>query len=328
MLRRFLRARISTWAQRRQGADRLPVTVHYRRIYILPTRAGWGFALLLLCMFIAGLNYANSTALFLTFWLGGFALVGLHRCHRNLLGLALQGATAAPAFAGGTGELALTMENTAPLARWRIEAQLPEGAACAADIAPRSAARLTLAVPTTVRGRLPLERLRLATALPFGLFRAWTWVHLPLEIIVYPRARGRLALPTSAGTSAGAALHGGSGGDEWRGLRAFRPGDSPRQVAWKAYARGAPLLVKEYCAASVPARLFDFERLLHLGVEARLEQMAAWIVTAENRGEHYALRLPGITLGLDRGARHRHRCLSALALYGFAHPTHAAADPR
>jgi uncharacterized protein (DUF58 family) len=66
-VKRFLRARIAGWARRRQGADTLPVAIHYRRIYILPTRAGWGFAFLLFCMFIAGLNYSNSTALFLTF---------------------------------------------------------------------------------------------------------------------------------------------------------------------------------------------------------------------------------------------------------------------
>jgi uncharacterized protein (DUF58 family) len=255
--------------------------MHYRRIYILPTRAGWGFAFLLFCMFVAGLNYSNSTALFLTFWLAGFVLVGLHRCHRNLLGIALQGATAVPTFAGGAGELELTLENPAPLMRLRIEADLPGVAPSVTDIAPRSAARLNLALPTTVRGRLLIDGLRLTTALPFGLFRAWTWVYLPLELIVYPRARGFLPLPTVAGVTPGARTRGGSGGDEWLGLRAFRDGDSPHQVAWKAYARGAPLLVKEYCAAAAPERYFDFERLPNLDTERRLEQLAAWIVDAE-----------------------------------------------
>lgn len=327
-MKRFLRARVASWARRRQGADTLPVTVHYRRIYILPTRAGWGFAFLLFCMFIAGLNYSNGTALFLTFWLAGFVLVGLHRCHRNLLGIALQGATAVPTFAGGAGQLELTLENPAPLARLRIEADLPGVAPSTTDIAANSAARLTLAVPTQVRGRLMIDGLRLTTALPFGLFRAWTWVYLPLEIIVYPRARGLLPLPTVAGVTPGARVRGGSGGDEWLGLRGFRDGDSPRQVAWKAYARGAPLLVKEYCSASAPERFFDFERLANLHVERRLEQLSAWIVDAEKRGERYALTLPGIKLALDRGPQHRHRCLRALALYGLAPARHAAAPAR
>jgi len=327
-VKRFLRARIASWARRRQGADVLPVTVHYRRIYILPTRAGWGFALLLFCMFVAGLNYSNSTALFLTFWLGGFVLVGLHRCHRNLLGIALKDATAIATFAGGAGQIELTLENPAPLTRLRIEADLPDVAPSVTDIAARSAARLSLAVPTRVRGRLLIDGLRLTTALPFGFFRAWTWVYLPVELIVYPRARGFLPLPTLAGVSTGTKVRGGSGGDEWLGLRAFRDGDSPRQVAWKAYARGAPLLVKEYCAAAAPERSFDFERLPNLDTERRLEQLAAWIVDAENRGERYALTLPGSKLALDRGAQHRHRCLSALALYGLAPGHHAATIAR
>ena len=302
--------------------------MHYRRIYILPTRAGWGFACLLFCMFVAGLNYSNSTALFLTFWLVGFALVGLHLCHRNLLGIALQGVTAVPAFAGDAGRLELTLENPAPLMRLRIEADLPGVAPSVTDIAARGAARLSVAVPTTVRGRILIDGLRLTTALPFGLFRAWTWVYLPVELVVYPRARGSLPLPTVAGVARGARMRGGSGGDEWLGLRAFRDGDSPRQVAWKAYARGAPLLVKEYCAAAAPERYFDFERLPNLDTERRLEQLAAWIVDAENRGERYALTLPGARLALDRGTQHRHRCLRALALHGLAPARHATAVTR
>ncbi|HSY08118.1 MAG TPA: DUF58 domain-containing protein [Steroidobacteraceae bacterium] len=324
-MKRFLRARIASWARRRQGADSLPVTVHYRRIYILPTRAGCGFGVLLFCMFIAGLNYSNSTALFLTFWLMGFVLVGLHRCHRNLLGIALQHATALPTFAGAAGQLELTLGNSAALTRLRIEADLPGMPASATDIAATSAARVSLAVPTTVRGRLLIDGLRLTTALPFGLFRAWTWVYLPLEIIVYPRARGSLPLPAVAGMNHGARIRGGAGGDEWLGLRAFRDGDSPRQVAWKAYARGAPLLVKEYCSASAPERFFDFERLPGLDTEKRLEQLSAWIVDADNRGERYALTLPGSKLPLDRGPQHRHLCLRALALFGLGPARHASA---
>src|SRR3569833_4685129 len=77
---------MAAWARRRQGTDSLPVTLQRRRLYILPTRAGLGFLVLLLFMLIAGLNYANSLALFLTFLLSGFVLVSMQLCHRNLLG--------------------------------------------------------------------------------------------------------------------------------------------------------------------------------------------------------------------------------------------------
>jgi len=58
------------------------------------------------------------------------------------------------------------------LCAWRIEADLPGVAPSVTDIAPRGAARLKLAVPTTVRGRVLIDGLRLTTALPLGLFRA------------------------------------------------------------------------------------------------------------------------------------------------------------
>ena len=72
-------------------------------------------------MLIAGLNYANSLALFLTFLLSGFALVTMHLCHRNLLGALLSAADAPPTFAQRPGTLRLTLENSAAVPRFRIE---------------------------------------------------------------------------------------------------------------------------------------------------------------------------------------------------------------
>jgi len=103
------------------------------------------------------------------------------------------------------------------------------------------------------------------------------------------------------------------GSDEWLGLRPFRDGDSPRQVDWKAYAREAPLLVKEYRSSGSELRRFDFGALGHLATEPRLEQLARWVVDAEAGGERYGLLLPNLEIPPDRGPDHRHRCLAALA---------------
>ena len=139
---------------------------------------------------------------------------------------------------------------------------------------------------------------------------------MPLEMIVYPRAHGSQPMPADSGFKSGTRSQGLAGSDEWLGLRPFRDGDSPRQVAWKAYARGAPLLVKEYSAMGADLRVFDFSKLENLGVEARLEQLARWVVDAETHGERYALIVPPHHMEPDSGPEHRHRCLTALALYG------------
>ena len=313
-----LHARMARWMRRRQGVDRLPVVLERRRLYILPTRAGLAFTALLFLMLLAGLNYANSLALFLTFLLTGFVLVVMQQCHRNLLGTEVVAGIAPAVFARSTGALQLTLGNTLDVPRLHLEAGLAQGALRAADLPARTRLRLELPLAAPARGVVRIDRVRLSTAQPFGLFRAWTWVHTPITLLVYPHPHGALPMPADSARHTGTRPHAGAGADEWLGLRPFRDGDSPRQVDWKAYAREAPLLVKEYVQGASELRLFEFSQLAHLDQEARLSQLARWVVDAEAHGERYGLLLPGVRLLPDRGPEHRHRCLAALALFGLA----------
>ena len=309
--------RMARWIRKRQGPDTLPLTLSRTRLYILPTRAGVGFGLLMILMLVAGLNYANSTALFLTFLLTGFMLVSMHQCHRNLLGAQLVAATAQPTFALRTGTLCLTFENPAAAARFRIAAAVGNEPLAPTDLPARGRGRIELPVAALKRGVVQIDRLHLNTTHPFGLFRTWTWVHAPIEMLVYPHPNGSLPMPTHYGNKAGTRSVTNTGADEWLGLRPFRDGDSPRQVDWKAYAREQPLLVKEYSAAGAELRMFDFGALANLQLEAKLEQLARWIVDAEGGGERYGLSLPDGYIKPDRGPEHRHRCLAALAKFGL-----------
>jgi uncharacterized protein (DUF58 family) len=315
-LRKNLRQGAADWMRRRQGPDGLPLTLARRRLYILPTRAGMAFGALVLTMLVAGLNYANSLALLLAFLLAGFALVAMHQCHRNLLGLSLLEATAAPLFAGATGILRLTIENTSGLARHRIEAAVPDEVAVALDAPPGARAYVELPIRAGKRGLQRIDRLRVSSSHPFGLFRVWTWVHAPIVVIVYPRPAGSLPQPADSGARSGARPRGAVGTDEWLGLRPFRDGDSPRQVAWKAYAREAPLLVKEYSSAGSQLRLLSLAAATQADMESRLQQLARWVVDAEAAGDLYGLELADERIAAHRGPDHRHRCLAALALHG------------
>jgi hypothetical protein len=105
--------RMAAWVRRRQGADTLPVVLQRRRLYILPSRSGVALGALLFLMLLAGLNYANSLALFLTFLLVAFCLVVMQQCHRNLQGLAVEALHAPAVFArrpgAGSGRAAPTL---------------------------------------------------------------------------------------------------------------------------------------------------------------------------------------------------------------------------
>jgi uncharacterized protein (DUF58 family) len=141
-------------------------------------------------------------------------------------------------------------------------------------------------------------------------------VNLDCATLVYPRPLGDQRVPEAPGYDTGSSQT-EHGQDELAWLRDFREGDSPRQIAWKAYARGAPLLVREYRGAAARRREFDFDALAGLDVEARLSQLARWVVDAAQRGENWVLRLPGAEPLDGTGAEHRDRCLARLALFGL-----------
>jgi uncharacterized protein (DUF58 family) len=59
----------------------------------------------------------------------------------------------------------------------------------------------------------------------------------------------------------------------------------------------------------------DWDELAELDVEARLSQLARWVLEAEGRHLSYGLRLPGTRIAPSRGPTHQHACLKALALH-------------
>ncbi len=316
-----LRKRAAAWARRRQGEDRLPITIATRRVYILPTRGGLAFAALLFVMLIAGLNYGNSIAMIVTFLLAGFGLIAMHLTHRNLVGVVVRGATPVDAFAGEHGMLLVTLQSSQAsrhkAGHFAIECEVDGSERAAATLGEAGSARADLAVPLSKRGRLTVGRIKLSTTFPFGLYRAWTYVHTGIPLLAWPVPRGRREPPPQSSTGGAAtALH-RAGDEEWAGLRDFRQGDSPRQVAWAAFARGRGLLVKTYESPVAHHRIFDLGSLRG-GLEERLEQLSGWVVAAHARGERFGLRLGALEIPPDAGNEHRKRCLDALAVYGEA----------
>ncbi len=319
---RGLRARLRTWALKRQGRDVLPLTLAARRVYILPTPAGWTFALLLATMFIAGMNYGNGLALLFTFWLTGFALVAMVQTQRALSGLQLLSAQVQPVHAREHLTLRIMVSDKA--AAWdlqlRADTEVPSGLSATPEtegIGDAAAGSVALTLPAMRRGRWHAPDLHLSSVAPFGLFRTWTWLSIDLSTVIYPAPAGARPMPQTPEQESGSVrLH--QGLDELAWLRDFREGDSPRQVAWKAYARGQPLLVREYHGAGAQRREFDYERLDGMDMEARLSQLTRWVLDAAARGEGWVLRLPGHAPMAGEGREHLTRCLTRLALHGQA----------
>lgn len=282
----------------------------------MPTRFGIALALLLAAMLIAGLNYDSNLGLAFGFLMASMALVAMHHCHRNLLGLRVDVMGEADAFAGGSACFDFVLHNEAAIERWDIEIRCAGGGAATPAVAPGGYHRVTVEVGAGQRGVSRQPHFEVRTRHPFGWFRAWIYVQSPLTVFIAPGPRGERALPSTAGT--GRAAHAESRGDEdFAGLRTYEAGVALKHMAWKVLARGGEPAVRSYTSLAAEPEWLDWSALGSLDVEARLSQLCLWIVESEAARRPYGLRIPGTAVMPGRGARHRSVCLRALAQYGM-----------
>jgi uncharacterized protein (DUF58 family) len=141
---------------------------------------------------------------------------------------------------------------------------------------------------------------------------------------VYPQQAARSLKPPPTGTDTGGAQEARRGDEDFAGLRTFQTGDSPRRIAWKAYARGQELQVKQYSGTAVTSHLLDWDQLPGMHPEARLSQLCRWIEDAHANRNAFGLRIPGTEIAPNVGTAHRQRCLTALALFGLDDAGNAA----
>jgi uncharacterized protein (DUF58 family) len=302
-----------------------------QRVYILPTRAGIVFSILLLAMLLGAINYNNSLAYILVFLLGSLFLVCMLHTHRNLSGLIIAGSRPLPVFAGETALFPVSIDNGHGPARtaiqldcqprsnwWKIS--VPASNAAVIDVRPDQKQLVRIPVPAERRGRLPLERVVISSCFPLGLFYAWSYLQLEQYCLVYPKPAGSTRLPDPAPGSLQGEDGTHDGTNDFIGFRQYHPGDSIRNIAWKVLAREQPLLVKRFSGDGSHTLMLTWDDVGHLyDIEARLSQLCRWILLAERQEWNYALAIPGAHIEPGRGESHRNTCLEALARFGGEH---------
>jgi len=317
---RTLRARINDWTERRVAEPREVTVVARNRIYILPTRFGWGFAATAFVMLLGALNYSNSMAFALTFLLAGLGLVCMHHTHANLAQLRLISAQGDAVFAGESAQLTLVLDNPARMARWSLVLgfrNLPPELPQDVPAAGRSTVRVNL--PTRQRGWLRPGVVELSTEFPLGLFHAWTLFRPASRVLVYPSPAPPGSPPPTAVSQSAPEGRVHAGNDEFAGLRPYQPGDTLRAIHWKSLPRTGRPMVKQFVDHREHSQWLDWEAAAG-DTEARLSQLTRWVIDAETAGLPYGLRLPNRAFGPSNGPAHREACLEALALFGLADP--------
>lgn len=311
------------FVRKRSGPFQREVVLDRKRVYILPSRYGLAYALLLLILLLGSINYDKSLGYALTFLLFGLGNVLLLACWRNLAGLTIRAEGSAPVFAGQPARFHIRLTNPDATPRRAIglhAEQQPDEAAMPArytDIDAGADSLLGFTRPTHRRGWLPSGRIRLFTDYPGGLFTAWTWVEFSMQALVYPAPAKETTTPAAQAGASGRRQTTADGNDDFSHLRNWQKGDSWRRIDWKAVARRDDLLSRQFIGEQAGDNCWiDWWRLADNDDEQRLSRMCRMLLDAEAAGHRYGLRLPGARIEPSSGQAHLHHCLKQLALYG------------
>ncbi len=311
-----LRQRFRTWLFRPK-IESGTVTLTQRRIFILPTRQGLAFGLVLVLMLLGDINYNLSLGYVLTFLLATMAVMSMLHAFRNLAHLEIHAGHADAVFPGETARFIFHFRNPGTPDRYQLALRHDNGNTVSFDVPARQVSKVVLPVPATQRGWLKAGQLTLYTEFPLGLFHAWSYLHFDTRCLVYPEPFPDAALPPG-NMPDGAGRRSVAGDDDFSGLRNYAPGDALPRIAWKAFAREQGLQVKQFSTPAGEELWLDFADAPEPGTEGKLSRMTRWVLDAEAQGLRYGLRLPDGELPAGNGAAQRDECLRRLALFDLS----------
>ncbi|RVU84332.1 DUF58 domain-containing protein [Leucothrix sargassi] len=295
------------------------VTLTQRKIFILPSRVSLGLIVMIVLLFLLGINFQNSLVYVVCFWLIGLLVINVFYCYRNLAGLTVKAVAAEPCFSGE--KMVLELEVSRPLKQrksaiyfgWRDE-DLVE-----VNLLDQQSTRIKLSHSTDERGRFSPPRIDVFTRYPTGLATAWSYITMDIEGIVYPEPIEQ----TNQGDSRniedeaenGVEILNGS--SDFAGVREYQAGDSPKHIHWGQYAKTGDLYTKSFVDYEGQELWLDWDSLNISGIEIRLSHLAAMVLSYHEQQRQYGLRIPGAVIQPGSGETHKVLCLTALALYGL-----------
>jgi len=292
------------------------VSLGRRQIYMLPTRNGFIFSLLLFVLLLAAINYENGLVYALTFWLASMGVVSMLHTHRNLLGLKVVAGPVQSVFAGDRAVFSVCLINELTLPRLGITITHEKKEVGRVDIEAGDRVCMPVPMETTKRGIFDMPPVVLSTQYPIGLLFTWSrQVQVSNHCVVFPRPGPARPIIGSVDREQRRDTGQKGEGDDFIGLREYQRGDSPRHVDWKAAARGLGLHTKRFGGEAHSTVWLDWSSLEGLDAETRLSQLCRWVLDAESEGMVYGLRVPGKEIDPANGEAHRSICLEALALF-------------
>jgi uncharacterized protein (DUF58 family) len=291
-----------------------------------PHREGIWLILMVLGMGVAAINTGHNLLYLILGFLLSIILVSGFLSEYVLSRADLEIEPPEGLHAGDLGRATATVHNRGKKGRiYSVRASPlldPDDAECApayaAEILPGAAALRPLRILFKRRGIFRVEHARLQTDFPFTLFTKGRVIPLRATFRIWPRLHPVRVSPPSASRQEQSATNAriGATGEDFFGVREYRPGDPTHRIHWRLTARAGRPLVRELELPQNPSivvhcRIPSLANPLAEDVYA--ETAASVAVAALDAGYAVGLRTPRVELLPDRGVGQRRRILDALA---------------
>lgn len=311
-LRTHFQSYFDQWIDKRASLQKGDITLNTRSIYIIPTRFGFLFGLVLIAMLIGSINYEMNLGFLLTFLFGATVFTCMFQTYQNFNQINLAAPNTSPAFLGEDIHISTISQSQYTSNNITIQVNNTK---TPFNLKQRNECKLKML--STQRGVHRIKRIKLFSVYPMGLFHIWSWVKTDIQYTVYPKPQ---ALPKNSLDDTHVNISGDQsssqkGDDELYAYKAYQTGDPINRIAWKKSAQTGKLHSQEMSKNISSNYYIDWHHFENNSQEERLSHMCHLVLQSHNKNESYGLVLPDITIHPEHSEKHKHQCLLALAKF-------------
>ncbi len=311
-IKTLFQKRFDKWIDKRIPLQTEQLKLSRKSIYILPTKFGFLFGLILVAMLVGSINYEINMGFLLTFLFSAIFFIGMLQSYKNFNTVTLAPQPIKPVFASENvtvNFLSLSKHITFNTAI-QIEKQQAYHNLNEKSLVP-------ITIKGYKRGIYRINKIKLFSIYPMGHFYVWSWFKTDLEIIVYPQPKAisnteQISKTNKVGENSSQR----KGSDELYSYKHYQAGDPIQRIAWKKTAQTGKLHSKEMSKLISDDYYIDWHQFSHLATEERLSLMCHLVLDAHNRNEMYGLILPDVEINPEHSEQHKHACLKELASFG------------
>ncbi len=313
-MRDVLKRRYHVWLDKRLPSE-ATIELTQRRLFIVPSKNGAGFLLILLVLLLVGINYQNNLAYALCFFLFSLFITAILLTFFNLQGVSISLGRNEPVFLGDRALINLTLHKKSGAFHHNVRIGFDDDEVTLVDLVDNETASVSLPLRVSHRGINEAGRFFIKTQFPLGLVTCWASLKMPAKVMVYPKPLFTEKIRKTAVRGDGESETLQLDGDDFAGFNPYQPGDSRHRIHWRGLAKGQGLQSKLYQAGSDKSAWVDWYALSSSNTEEKLSQLCGQIVTYKEKGLSFGLRLPTEELQPATGQHHVNQVLSLLALY-------------